>query len=240
MRTLLSLFDYTGQWSQPYLEAGWNVIPWDIKFDLDARAFIDVETTLDLLDHVDGILAAPPCTDFTVSGAQYWSAKDQDGRTEMSKELIRQVLRLVDLFEPTDPDYLDEGGTWFWVLENPVGRLPKLFPEIGKPVYFDPCDFAGYLNLTQAQHNELDRIRRKDGVGVTREEVEFVLACNAYTKKTGLWGCFEMPTKKRVEPVRVCKAGSPLMILGGKSDKTKAARSVTPPGFAKAFYNSNQ
>ena len=31
MYTLLSLFDYTGNWSLPYLEAGWNVIRIDRK-----------------------------------------------------------------------------------------------------------------------------------------------------------------------------------------------------------------
>ena len=33
-------------------------------------------------DTVYGILAAPPCTDFAGSGAQYWKTKDEDGRTK--------------------------------------------------------------------------------------------------------------------------------------------------------------
>ena len=32
-----------------------------------------------LHDDIDGILAAPPCTDFTSAGAQYWAQKDKDG-----------------------------------------------------------------------------------------------------------------------------------------------------------------
>ena len=30
-KTILSLFDITGNWSQPYLEAGYNVLRHDIK-----------------------------------------------------------------------------------------------------------------------------------------------------------------------------------------------------------------
>lgn len=64
---------------------------------------------------------------------------------------------------------------------------------------------------------------------------------DAYTKKTGLWGQFnpDMP-RNDVEPIRACDAGSWLMQLGGSSEKTKALRSVTPAGFAAAFFAANQ
>lgn len=217
----------------------WDVIHWDIKLDdfCDIHNIDCVETALDLFENVDGILAAVPCTDFAVSGAQYWKAKDLNGQTRQSELLVEQVLKLVDLFTPTDMDF---DGTFFWAIENPVGRIQKLFPELGEPYYFNPCDFAGYLNLTNADHNELDRIRRKDGIGVTREEIEFVLKCEAYTKKTGLWGDFNRNlVRYPIEPVRVCRQGSPIQSFGGKSDKTKEARSFTPMGFAKAFFLAN-
>jgi hypothetical protein len=199
MKTLLSLFDYSGNWSAPYAEHGWFVVQLDIKL------FVDImEVGADwmyeyIFDNtpdgtVDGILAAPPCTDFAVSGAQYWPVKDADGRTEKSLELVRQVLRVVDL---CDPD--------FWALENPVGRLPKLLPEIGKPWYFQPYWYG-----------------------------------DAYTKKTGLWGKFQPPPPSNmVEPIRYCAQGSWLQQLGGKSEKTKELRSMTPMGFARAFYQAN-
>lgn len=239
MKTILSLFDYSGQWSEPYFNAGWDVITWDIKLAefMDINSIELAETALDLFEDVDGILAAVPCTDFAVSGAQYWKQKDSDGRTAKSVQLVNQVERLVDLFTPTDPNF---EGSFFWCMENPVGRIQKLFPYLGKPFYFNPCDFAGYLNLTSPDHNELDRIRRKDGNSVTREEIEFVLQCEAYTKKTGLWGDFNRNlVKNSIEPVRVCKQGSPMQLYGGKSDKTKELRSITPLGFATAFFNAN-
>lgn len=242
MKTLLSLFDHSGQWSQPYYDAGWDVIQWDIKLSelMDVNTIDLAETALDLFEDVDGILAAVPCTDFANSGAQYWKAKDLDGRTAASVALVEKVECLANLFTPTDPDYYDEGGSFFWTMENPVGRIGRLFPHLGKPFYFNPCDFAGYLDLSDADHNELDRIRRKNGLNVTREEIEFVMKCEAYTKKTGLWGDFNSKLdKKPIEPVRVCKQGSPIQVYGGKSDKTKEARSITPLGFSIAFFNAN-
>ena len=239
MKTLLSLFDYSGTWSEPFYQGVWNVINWDIKLSelMDINDIDLVETALDLFEDVDGILAAVPCTDFSSSGAQYWKQKDMDGRTQAAMKLVNKVECLVDLFTPTDPDY---EGTFFWSLENPVGRLGKLFPHFGKPYYFNPCDFAGHLNLSDSDHNELDRIRRKDGDNVTREEVQFIIDCEAYTKKTCLWGDFSRNLEKRpIEPVKACKQGSPLQIFGGKSEKTKEARSNTPLGFSRAFYMAN-
>lgn len=60
-----------------------------------------------------------------------------------------------------------------------------------------------------------------------------------YTKKTCLWGKFNIPKKNPVEPVKVCNQGSWIQKLGGKSQKTKRLRSITPQGFAKAFFEVN-
>lgn len=201
-RVIISLFDHSGEWSRPYREAGYPVIHFDIKepggfgWSHDIADFSVEYLTEELgLDLVYGIIAAPPCTHFTVSGAQYWPAKDADGRTDEMLELVYTVFRCVELFSPV-----------FWCFENPVGRLPKLIPGLGKPWYFQPHWFG-----------------------------------DAYTKKTGLWGRFNNELERNdVEPVRACKAGSWLMQLGGKSEKTKALRSVTPPGFARAFFEANQ
>jgi len=240
MKRLLSLFDYSGQWSEPFALNGWDVIQWDIKISefMDVNNIDSVETALDLFEYCDGILAAPPCTEFTVSCSQYWRMKDADGRTAAAVHLVNQVQKLADLFTPTDPEY--DGG-FFWVVENPVGRLPKLIPEIGQPVYFHPCDYAGYLEPKKKDLALLNKIRKKNGHNVTKKETEFVIAMNAYTKKTGLWGSFnrDIP-KKPIEPVKCAPQGSFTQRLGGKSEKTKEERSITPAGFAMAFYLANK
>jgi hypothetical protein len=138
-RTILSLFDFTGAWSAPYREAGYHVIQVDIKGgkylstpegvtllkdDVRLLRFID------LGDHpVHGILIAPPCTAFAVSGAQYWTAKDVSGETLVSLALVDAGLRAVAIYRPV-----------WWALENPVGRLRHW---LGPPRHiFNPCDYG--------------------------------------------------------------------------------------------------
>lgn len=185
-RIILDLCGGTGAWSKPYQEAGYDVKLITLP-EHDVRDYVPP-------NNVYGILAAPPCTDFSVSGAQYWKQKDKDGKTAESLAIVTACLGIIKKYNPA-----------FWCLENPVGRLPKLLPETGKPWYFQPYWFG-----------------------------------DAYTKKTGLWGKFNKPLKiNKVEPVRACSQGSWLMKLGGKSAKTKELRSITPAGFAKAFFKAN-
>lgn len=190
-RIILDLCGGTGSWSRPYAEAGYDVrvitLP---EWDVVKYAEIHDHDPFD----VHGILAAPPCDHFSVSGAQYWPAKDADGRTAQALAVVDACLKLVDDCRPK-----------WWALENPVGRLKKLRPQLGQPtLVFDPCDYG-----------------------------------DAYTKKTLLWGRFRVPMKTPVEAVRVCSQGSWIQRLGGKSEKTKRLRAMTPPGFAKAFFEAN-
>jgi hypothetical protein len=205
-KTILSLCDHSGTWCKPYRDAGYNVIQIDLKLGDDIRLieFKDIK--------VHGIMCAPPCTDFSVSGAQYWPAKDADGRTLQSLALVDACLRAVAIYSPN-----------WWVLENPVGRLRRW---IGPPAYsFNPCDFGGYLGPDESS-----------GPLFPNQD--------AYTKKTLLWGKFNEPIKKAVTPVfltakngdKYCPA---FMKTGGKSERTKELRSVTPKGFAQAFFEVN-
>lgn len=203
MKTLLSLFDYTGNWAAPFALGGWNVILWDIKhvsnyFDThsdinEASADYFYEHIFDNFGTVDAIIAALPCTDFAVSGARWFKEKDQNGSTAASIELAYQTLRIIDLCQPD-----------WWAVEQPISRLHNLVPEMGSPrMYFDPCDFG-----------------------------------DPYTKKTALYGNFNSNLRKTpVEPIE----GSKMHLkYGGKSDRTKELRSVTPEGFAQAFYKANK
>ncbi len=194
-KVILSLFDFSGRWSSPYKQHGYDVYQVDVKHDID---ILTLEPEQLPFDQVWGILAAPPCTDFASSGAQYWSTKDQDGRTQQSLSLVLKTLELVDYYKPQ-----------WWVVENPVGRLPKLVPRLGQPWYFNPHEFAGYLDDPSVE---------------------------AYTKKTGLWGQFNKPTKNAVP---ASNGNAPIMRLGGKSERTKELRSMTPLGFAHAFFVAN-
>jgi hypothetical protein len=214
MQTLLSLFDYTGNWSWPYYQAGWNVVRIDkgLKqsdgfsvFAIDI-AKIDTdwmyENIFDNHETVDGILAAPPCTDFAVSGAKHWAKKDAANpdlfgdfsRLKVFVENVYQVLKIIDLCQPR-----------FYAIENPVGRIAKLVPELGKPWFFQPYQYG-----------------------------------DAYSKKTALYGDFNKPAPTNVVAPFMGKHGSITQRLGGKSEKTKYLRSITPMGFANAFFAVNQ
>lgn len=229
-KCLLSLFDSTGHWAQPFQEAGWRVICVDLTRGDDIRKFSAeflLENYLQDIPSIDGILAAPPCTDFTVSGNTHWARKDTDGTTQASLNLVLQVLRCVDFLQPD-----------FWALENPVGRLPRLLPDtLGKAAFsFDPWEYAGWMAPTSAMLARLDELRATNGRGAYSPEDEaLVRDVGAYTKKTQLWGDFIPPDKKPIPNVKMNPLGSWLLNYGGKSAKTKAMRSITPMGFARAF-----
>jgi hypothetical protein len=228
-RTLLSLFDASGHWCAPFEAAGWNVVQVDLQHGDDIATWSAshlLATVLESFDTVDGLIAAPPCTDFAVSGAQYWPAKDADGRTEAAVHLVRQVLRCVDFLQPD-----------FWALENPVGRLPRLVPALGSPLLaFDPWEYAGWSNPSAADLARLDSLRARGPAGTfTTDEIDLVRSVGAYTKRTLLWGSFRLPVRKPVPPVATSSQGSWLQSLGGKGAETKYLRSLTPTGFSLAF-----
>ncbi len=99
----------------------------------------------------------------------------------------------------------------FWALENPRGYLRQF---LGKPVFtFDPCDFG-----------------------------------DPYTKKTDLWGYFNLPKKNNiVEPrfTKRFKSGNRMSYFHYLTTlkpprEAKRLRAITPPGFARAFFEANK
>lgn len=133
-KIVLSLFDLTGAWSYPYKKDGYEVIQVDIQFGIDILTFKSPTK-------VHGILAAPPCTDFSVIGNCHWKRKDKDGSTEYSLKLIHKTL---DIIEQTRPQW--------WCLENPIGRLPRLCPRLGMYNFiFHPYEYAGWCDHPEGE-----------------------------------------------------------------------------------------
>lgn len=114
---ILDLCGGTGAWSHPYREAGYDV------------KIITLPSDVRLLAHpgpVHGILAAPPCTVFAVSGNR-WPRTQDDYKNALS--VVDACLRFVVTCKPK-----------WWALENPVGTLHRY---IGKPkMTFQPCDYG--------------------------------------------------------------------------------------------------
>ena len=83
---------------------------------------------------------------------------------------------------------------------------------LGKPAFtFDPCDFG-----------------------------------DPYTKKTDLWGYFNIPKKNRIKPEFIdFESGKRMSRIHyetscGSGERRKILRAITPPGFAKAFFEANK
>jgi hypothetical protein len=122
MMTVLSLCDYTGAWSQPYRDAGYDVVQVDIKRGQDVRLFKAMPFP------VRGVLAAPPCTEFAGSGARWWKEKGEQALIE-GLSVVDACLRIIAVHTPV-----------WWVLENPVGRLRDY---LGEPAMsFDPNEYG--------------------------------------------------------------------------------------------------
>jgi len=180
-KIILDLCGGTGSWSQPYRDAGYDVIVIDPLADgSDVRLFSFTNKK------IHGILAAPPCTHLASSGARWFKSKGQTALLE-ALSVVDACLRIVVMLKPA-----------WWALENPVGRLVRY---LGKPkLYFNPCDYG-----------------------------------DPYTKKTCLWGEFNIPEKKPVEPTE----GSKMHKLAPSPDRWRL-RSKTPQGFAQAFFEANK
>ena len=185
-RIILDLCGGTGAWSQPYKEAGYDVRLVTLP-DEDVRLFKVPE------ERVWGILAAPPCTEFAVSGARWWEGKSEE-LLVAALSIVDACLRIITVCEPQ-----------WWALGNPVGRLVHY---IGPPrLTFNPCDYG-----------------------------------DPWTKRTLLWGQFKEPELDPVEPEFIEAGGkrfSKFAYLPPSEDRAKL-RAITPPGFARAFFEANQ
>ena len=118
-KVILHLCAEEGSDSQEYADNGYDRRI--IGIDIDVRTYKPPE-------NVYGIIANPPCTDLAGSGARWWQSKGHKAFLN-AIALCDACLRIVIFSKPK-----------FWVLENPVGRLTKVYP---KPfMYYNPCDYG--------------------------------------------------------------------------------------------------
>lgn len=117
-KTIIDLCGGSGAWSKPYAEAGYDVR----VITLPDRDVIDYIPP----GQVYGILAAPPCTEFSMARNRY-PEKKRDFVGGMIP--VNACLRIIFRAKP-----------FFWALENPVGLLARW---LGKPNYiFEPWWFG--------------------------------------------------------------------------------------------------
>lgn len=119
-RVILDLCGGTGSWAAPYKEAGYDVRL--ISLPQDVRLYSKPE------DQIHGILAAPPCTEF--SFAKHYHGKGNYSHNFLEGLSISDAcLRLVVLCRPV-----------WWAMENPRGYMRRFY---GPPVVsFDPWQYG--------------------------------------------------------------------------------------------------
>lgn len=121
-KIILDLCGGTGAWSKPYKDAGYDVRV--ITFPKhDVKKYTPPS-------NVYGILAAPPCTMFSMARTNAKTPRDLKG----AMEIVNACLRII-----AECQYKGNRLA-FWALENPKARL-RWF--LGKPVMtFNPYDFG--------------------------------------------------------------------------------------------------
>ncbi len=219
MKVILDLCGGTGSWAKPYKENGYRVITMTLP-DYDVEKWREYPEIVELVtkNMVHGIIAAPPCTMFSIARNDKTARLPRDMRKGM-----RTVQACLDIIHEClyDPYMVSKNNLKFWALENPSsGYLSRFLGN--PPLIFDPSDYG-----------------------------------DAHTKKTALWGMFNEP--KKTEKVETRKGDDfnfvknvekyfeekKYLIPEGYREKTglsmrTVVRSITPQGFAVAFYKANK
>jgi len=208
-KIILDLCGGTGSWSRPYKEAGYDVRNITLP-EYDVLTYKLPE------EPIYGILAAPPCTMFSDARTKAKKPRDLIGAMDIVYACLNLIWQAQFRIKTDQQKY---SPLKFWALENPwYGRL-KWF--LGNPVFtFSPYEFG-----------------------------------DNYKKKTALWGYFNDPIRKPIkmtgEMIKLCKTNSrPLPKFDYMKSKDihpeyykkfdrQTRRSITPRGFAEAFFNEN-
>lgn len=115
-KIILDLCGGTGAWSKPYKESGYDVRLITLP-DNDVLTYNPPK-------NVYGILAAPPCTEFSIA-KNHNIPRDLDG----GMEIVKACLAIIKKCDPV-----------FYAIENPTGLLSKF---LGKPQFtFQPFEFG--------------------------------------------------------------------------------------------------
>lgn len=236
-KVLFSIFDHSGNSCEPYRnDPDWTVVQIDLKHGVDVMTW---DYKAEFEKHIQwstmpgvGLILMPPCTNYALSGARHFARKDADGTTAESQLLVAKCKEIIDYFD-------NLGILEFWQLENPMSRIHTLNPWLGSPrLKFNPCDYALWTDASFSTTKRLWSLSQRSMTRSSKEDLQFVFDIGTYNKMTWIWGRFNMP-EKRWYPA-TWKENPGWKLYGGKSERTKELRSITPKGFCKAFYEANK
>lgn len=127
-KIILDLCGGTGAWSKPYVDAGYDVRLITMADDYDVRRWRTIPDVVEPVEagNVYGILAAPPCTQFSRARTTAKTERDLKGAMEI-------VDACLDIVKQSRIN----GRLQFWALENPMSMLRQI---LGNP----PHHFRGW------------------------------------------------------------------------------------------------
>jgi hypothetical protein len=124
-KIVLSLFDETGIWANPWALAGYDVRTIDLAADGVDVMDINPEWFDNNMPEVAGgdvhmVLAACPCTEFSVAGNKFKPGGVEEKENAQQKQddaaaLVHQTMAIIDYLYPK-----------YWAIENPVGTIERL------------------------------------------------------------------------------------------------------------------
>jgi hypothetical protein len=203
-KIILDLCGGSGSWSKPYKEAGYDVHLITLP-DHDVRTYVPPK-------NVYGILAAPPCTKFSMAN---WKVKKADRNFKEGMECVRACMKIIwDVQENGAP-------LAFWALENPQGYL---YNFLGAPAFhFQPWQF-GETGILATKRNAI--------WGYFNTPLRTVSERSFPYRDQG------SRRKGWIEPNRLFPLQNP---KNNKwSGLSAAKRAITSEGFACAFLKANQ
>lgn len=201
-KIILDLCGGSGSWSKPYKDAGYDV-------RLITLPTYDVRTYTPP-SNVYGILAAPPCTEFSVLNCV---AEQRKRDCDAGMIIVKACLNIIEQCNPK-----------FWALENPVGYLRNY---IGRPHYtFQPWWFGDAWTKRTDIWGNFNAPKR------TYMYWEDVQKLNIYTRPNR-----EKPSIAYLH--KSAQKDIP-QLSGFDVRTDADFRAITPPGFAKEFYKSNK
>jgi hypothetical protein len=204
-KIILDLCGGTGAWSKPYADAGYDVR----VITLPEHNVVDYIPP----EKVYGVLAAPPCTEFSPALETRLMANNDTRKFDIGMNTVNACSRIILFCNPV-----------FWAAENPSGYLHRWLGKAS--LSFHPWNYG-----------------------------------DPWTKRTSLWGKFNMPVflyhrwedvpkndSLYIRPGRMKPSIAFLHKSATKecfpdtdhNPKTDAEfRAITPPGFARAFFEAN-
>jgi len=201
-KIILDLCGGTGSWSRPYKEAGYDV-------RLITLPEYDV-LTYEPPENVYGILAAPPCTEFSVLNCKAEARERNEGA---GLKIVMACLRIIIKAKPK-----------WWAMENPRGFLREY---MGRPAlsfqpwnYGDPwtkaTDVWGEFSIPEQIYTEWGNVPKID----------------LYKRPGRGKPNFAYLHKSSWEKIP--------QLAFHKPETDAEFRAMTPPGFAQAFFEANQ